>query len=103
MGMNGGYTEADFEEDGANIDTSIKCKRCGGFGHKTASSSKCKHYKPRKKKAKPTAGDAASTADVRDRDECAKLDAMPFDTPMPNDDEDDEDFFDAFEFETANI
>ena len=92
IGMDGGYTEADFEAD----DITIKCKRCGGLGHKTANSKGCKFYKPRTKK---TADDKAKATAERDADEADKLDELPFDTPKPEEDDesDDDEFFEVFE------
>ena len=107
MGMDDGYTEADFDD--ADLDQSIECKRCGRKGHKSARSKGCKYYtkpKPRKKKATTATASGAAAIAQRDADEADKLDEMPFDTPIPNDDpdsDDDDGFFDAFEFETGII
>lgn len=106
--MDGGYTEADFE----NVDTTKVCSRCKQVGHKTANSQACQYYKPRKRKAKAMgavrAAPLASTPEdmeARDAAEAARLDSLPFDTPMPNDEDSDsdDDFFDAFEVEDLNF
>ena len=103
IGMDGGYTEEDFDD--RKLDASKVCARCKQVGHKTANSKACRFYKPRTKR-KATAGvkaaPLASTLEdmvARDAAEAARLDSLPFDTPMPNDEESDteESFYDAME------
>ena len=108
MGMDGGYTEQDFEDGGGQQDEASladnkkaqkkQCKRCKRFGHLTANSKSCMYYKSKRQRTATAVGGGvvATQQDITERDkaEADAIEQLPLDTPLDDDDED-EDFYDA--------
>ena len=79
--MNGGYED---EDTGAAVDETTttndgtRCNACGEYGHKMRTNKKCIHYKQRKSIADDTGTDGATAGIIKDANEQALLDAVPF-------------------------